>query len=87
MGPIKKRSFREGEEFHVADAYIWAQIYYLDSPTDYREQLPDNDKPQGIFPLEPMVLLDCSIWSCFARFISGGIAQVGSIFDRSHLSE
>ena len=87
MGPIKKRSLSEGEEFHVADAYIWAQIYYLDSPTDYREHLPDNDKPQGILRVEPMVLLDCSIWTCLARFISGGITQVGSIFDKSRLSE
>lgn len=25
---------------HVSDCYIWAQIQYLDSPTDYREFLP-----------------------------------------------
>lgn len=25
----------------VSDCYIWAEIYYLDSPTDYREFLPD----------------------------------------------
>jgi hypothetical protein len=29
-----------GECFHVADSYVWAEIQYLDSPTDYREFLP-----------------------------------------------
>jgi hypothetical protein len=29
-----------GEPVHVRDCYIWAEIYYLDSPTDYREYLP-----------------------------------------------
>ena len=26
----------------VADCYIWSEIYYLDSPTDYRECLPPH---------------------------------------------
>jgi hypothetical protein len=29
-----------GNCFRVGDAYIWSEIYYLDSPTDYREYLP-----------------------------------------------
>ena len=29
-----------GTSFHVRDCYVWAEIYYLDSPTDYREYLP-----------------------------------------------
>jgi hypothetical protein len=28
-----------GTTTHVRDCYIWAQIHYLDSPTDYRECL------------------------------------------------
>jgi hypothetical protein len=31
-----------GEYFHVRDCYVWAEICYLDSPTDYREYLPLN---------------------------------------------
>jgi hypothetical protein len=27
---------------HIADCYVWAEIYYLDSPTDYREYLSEN---------------------------------------------
>lgn len=29
-----------GAIYHVADAYVWSAIYYLDSPTDFREYLP-----------------------------------------------
>jgi len=36
---------------HVADCHIWAEIFYLDSRTDYREYLPRNashkDKESG----------------------------------------
>ncbi len=28
-----------GEAIHVGDCYVWAEIYYLDSPTDYREYI------------------------------------------------
>ena len=28
-----------GESVHVGDCHVWAEIYYLDSPTDYREFL------------------------------------------------
>ena len=29
-----------GEPVHVRDCYVWAEVYYLDSRTDYREYLP-----------------------------------------------
>lgn len=29
-----------GTTYHVGDAYVWSAIYYLDSPTDFREYLP-----------------------------------------------
>jgi hypothetical protein len=35
-----------GRVMHVKDCYIWSEIYYLDSPTDYRECLP----PHRIYP-------------------------------------
>jgi hypothetical protein len=31
-----------GEVIHVRDCYVWAEIYYLDSPSDYREYLPQD---------------------------------------------
>ena len=35
-----RRNCVGGQPFHVRDSYVWAEIYYLDSPTDYRECLP-----------------------------------------------
>jgi hypothetical protein len=34
-----------GEAIHVGDCCVWAEIYYLDSPTDYREYI-SNDVSQ-----------------------------------------
>jgi len=31
-----------GHPMHVGDCYVWSEIYYLDSPTDYRECLPPH---------------------------------------------
>ena len=31
-----------GEAVHIRDCRVWAEIYYLDSSTDYREYLPGN---------------------------------------------
>ena len=48
-----------GYSVHVGDCYIWSEIYYLDSPTDYRECLPPHricprNIPSGGFSiLEP----------------------------------
>ena len=46
-----------GESIHVGDCQIWAEIYYLDSPTDYREYLPQNHSFRQILAAE-MALLD-----------------------------
>jgi len=46
-----------GDVFYVGDCYIWSAIYYLDSPTDYREYLP----PHGVSPLisrDDLIMLD-----------------------------
>jgi hypothetical protein len=49
-----------GESYHVRDCYVWAEIFYLDSATDYREYLPED----SVRPLTPLhagfVLLDDS---------------------------
>jgi hypothetical protein len=34
-----------GQTIHVGDCYVWAEIYYLDSSTDYREYI-SNPIPQ-----------------------------------------
>lgn len=40
MSDLVNGEFVSGTCFHVKDCYVWAEIYYLDSPTDYREYLP-----------------------------------------------
>jgi hypothetical protein len=31
-----------GEGIHVRDCYVWTEISYLDSPSDFREYLPQH---------------------------------------------
>jgi hypothetical protein len=42
-----------GTSFHVRDCYVWAEIYYLDSPTDYREYLPRGSGFGELVMLDP----------------------------------
>ncbi len=37
-----RNSTNVGQEFRVRDCYVWSEIHYLDSATDYREYLPQN---------------------------------------------
>jgi hypothetical protein len=79
MGLTKKSLLSRGGEYHVADVSIWAQIYYLDSSTNYREYLPQNSRLQGRRCEKPMALLDSvhyrSVWTSFARFVFGKMAK------------
>ena len=35
-----------GQTVHVGDCHVWAEIFYLDSSTNYREYLPrKSDEP------------------------------------------
>ena len=46
-----------GEPVHIRDCHVWAEIYYLDSKTDYRECLPE--RPHAL-PESELVMLDSS---------------------------
>jgi hypothetical protein len=46
-----------GTGIHVGDCYVWAEIHYLDSPTDYREFLPCNH-PRPVPLGSQFVMLD-----------------------------
>ena len=48
----------------IENCYVWAEIYYLDSPTDYREYLPQHCVQQCPVA-EDLVMLDSS--SVFSR--------------------
>jgi len=47
-----------GESVQIGDCYVWTEINYLDSPTDYREYLPKNcSRPRNI-PGNDLVMLE-----------------------------
>ena len=50
------RTNRESEGgIHVGDCYVWAEIYYLDSRTDYREYLPQHCAQQSTVAGDPVM--------------------------------
>jgi hypothetical protein len=49
-----------GKHVHVDDCYIWSEIHYLDSTTDYREYLPWPTVLQRPIPTGDLVMLDSS---------------------------
>jgi hypothetical protein len=46
------------QEFHVGDCYVWSEINYLDSQTNYREYLPQNASPVSSIASDDLVMLD-----------------------------
>jgi hypothetical protein len=64
-----------GEGIHIRDCYVWAEIYYLDSPSDYREYLPRDRqwRPPG-HVLEMLDFPRQSLRS--ARDLPGSLAAV-----------
>jgi hypothetical protein len=46
-------------EFYIGDCYVWSEIQYLDSPTDYRETLlQSTERPRA--GREDLIMLDSS---------------------------
>ena len=46
-----------GTAAHVGDCFVWAEIHYLDSLTDYREYLPNHHR-QPVRIDSQLVMLD-----------------------------
>lgn len=55
-----------GQTFRVSDCYVWSEITYLDSATDYREYLPKLRTHAARAPTvrSDLVLLDSSKHLC-----------------------
>ena len=61
-----------GEGIHVRDSYVWMEIFYLDSLSDYREHLPqDSHRKPDDSPLR-------SARDCFCSSMIGDARGVGS---------
>ncbi len=54
-----RNSTNVGQEFRIRDCYVWSEIHYLDSATDYREYLPQNSMHARIRSID-LILLDSS---------------------------
>jgi hypothetical protein len=71
-----------GNQFHVGDCRIWVEIFYLDSPTSYREYLT-GCTPQTSFCERPgeqseLKMLDESP-SRLRRLLDSTISRIRSI--------
>src|SRR5256885_13611857 len=66
---------------HVGDCYIWAEIYYLDSVTNYRECLPPHIQ-EPASDLGDLVMLDeitpSPLWTVLRKLVE----KAASIFTR-----
>ena len=60
MADLTRTNNIGGDAFHIRDSYIWAEIYYLDSPSDYREYLPHNQLRRESFASADLTMLDSS---------------------------
>src|ERR1700704_6242446 len=50
MGDLADHQRIGGGNVHISDCYVWAEIYYLNSTSDYREYISRNgaDGPRSI---------------------------------------
>jgi hypothetical protein len=80
MGQLIHQERIGGTAAHVGDCLVWAEIYYLDSPTDYREYLP-NQHRQPVRIDSELVMLDPVIpGPTLARILFAGLCSVALIF-------
>jgi hypothetical protein len=71
-----QRKQTDGVPVRVCDCYIWAEISYLDSPTDYRECLPQAC-PQPPEAGADLVMLDSNTgWPEFGSLPAWTIAAL-----------
>jgi len=68
------------QQFHTAADYVWAEIRYLDSRTDYRECLPENGPPESRPWAEPLIFLDDESsyipWNSFAKLTGSTLVLI-----------
>ena len=63
---LERTSPSRSTAFRVGDCYIWSEINYLDSSTNYREFLPANEKSRA--GADDLVMLDSS-QVCWPRVV------------------
>lgn len=58
MRDQKDRKEIGGETTRIGDCYIWAEIHYLDSSTDYREHIPRQVSHRSTATGDEFITLD-----------------------------
>jgi hypothetical protein len=76
MSDLLKEGNAAGTRFRVGDYHVWAAIQYLDSPTDYREYLPEAD-PRAPAAKGELVMLDSS--RPHAKVLPAVVISIGAI--------
>jgi hypothetical protein len=59
-----------GNSVHISDCFIWSEIYYLDSTTNYREYLPEPQIRPRPASHDELVLLDNSTITRNCHFLA-----------------
>jgi hypothetical protein len=79
MGQIIQQVRIGGTAAHVGDCLVWAEIYYLDSPTDYRECLANHHRHPVRIDSQ-LVMLDPAIPKpSFTRILFASLCSVALV--------
>ena len=76
-----------GEAIHVGDCYVWAEIYYLDSPTDYREYISNHVSQPSTATGEEFITLDNAgqfSWGAVSKLLVVLLAMLFTLTWQSH---
>ena len=77
-----ERTFpRTDSSFRVGDCFIWTEIHYLDSATDYRECLPEPSLQRVPEVVDDLVMLDSSAvcWPGVVGILLGMVAGIAGL--------
>jgi len=80
MGQMIQQDRIGGTAAHVGDCLVWAEIYYLDSATDYREYLPNHHRRPVRIDSQLVMLDPVTPQATFARTLFAGLCSVAPIF-------
>jgi len=77
-----------GATSHVGDCYIWAEIYYLDSVSDYREYL-GSQSHDATSDFGELVMLDemtpSPLWVVFRNVMRKGVSILHAVNNAARL--
>lgn len=78
---IERNFHSTNSSFRTGDCYIWSEIHYLDSATDYRECLPGGRLKSNPEVVDDLVMLDSSAvcWPGVVGILLGAVAGIAGL--------